>query len=73
MTRLTCSINAKVREKKWNLRDSLSFVNDQAIPVGIAERRPMANLRFSRPEEEGNFMVAQVFESGLEIVDFKCN
>jgi len=45
--------------KEWKLRDSLSLVNDEAIPVGIAKRRPMANLRFSRSEEEGDIVFAQ--------------
>ena len=33
----------------------------------------MADLRFSRSEEEGDAVVAQVSESGFKIVDFKCN
>jgi hypothetical protein len=53
--------------------DSLSLVNDQAIPVGIAKRRPMANFRFSRSEEEGDIVFAQVSDSAFEVVDFKCN
>ncbi len=53
--------------------DSLSLVNDQAIPVGIAKRRPMANFRFGRSEEEDDAVVAQVFESGFKIFDFKCD
>ena len=72
MTRLTCSINSKVR-KKWKLRDSLSLVNDQAILIGIAKGRPMANLRFGRSEEEGNVIVAQVPDSRFKVLDFKCN
>jgi hypothetical protein len=63
----------------WNffsnphLRDSLSLVNDQAIPVGITKGRPMADLRFSRSEEEGDIVFAQVSDSAFEVVDFKCN
>ncbi len=55
------------------LRDSLPLVNDQPISVGIAKRSPMTNFRFSRPEEEGNAVIAQVVESGFKVVDFKCN
>jgi hypothetical protein len=48
-------------------------VNDQPISVGIAKRRPMANLRFSRSEEEGDIVFAQVSDSAFEVVDFKRN
>ena len=72
MKRVTTSIIAL---QLWHLSlgDSLSLVNDQTIPVGIAKCRPMADLRFSRYEEEGDAVVAQVSESGFKIVDFKCN
>jgi hypothetical protein len=56
-----------------SLRDSLSFVNHQSVPVRIAKRRPMADLRLSRSEEEGDIVVAQVSDSAFKIVDFKCN
>jgi len=72
MKERTYSINSKVKKER-KLHNSLSLVNDQPIPVGIAKRRPMANLRFSRSEEEGNVVVAQVFESGVKVFDFKCD
>jgi hypothetical protein len=72
MKQRTYSINSKVR-KEWKLRDSLSLVNDEPIPVRITKRGPMANLRFSRSEEEGDAVVAQVSDSAFEVVDFKCN
>jgi ribosomal protein L28 len=80
----TCLINPKSecvnstkqsqgRSRRTSLLDSLSPVNDQPISVGITKRRPMANLRSIRSEEEGDIVVAQVSESGFKIVDFKCN
>jgi hypothetical protein len=72
MKQRTYSINSKVR-KEWKLRNSLPLVNDEPIPVGVAKRRPMANLRFSRPKEEGNIVFAQVFESGVKVFDLKCD
>ena len=79
-----CSINSKVRRSVQpkndgfaavmsSLRDSLSFVNHQPIPVRIAKCRPMANLRFGRSEEEDDAVFAQVFESGFKVFDFKCD
>ena len=69
MKQRTYSINSKVR-KELKLRDSLSLVNDQPVPVGIAKRRPMANFRLSRSEEQGNIVVAQVSDSAFEVVYF---
>jgi hypothetical protein len=72
MKELAYSINSKVR-KGMKATRSLSFVNDEPIPVGIAKRRPMTNLRFSWSEEECNIVFAQVSDSSFEVVDFKCN
>jgi hypothetical protein len=80
----TCLINPKANafnstkqsqggSRRTSLLDSLSPVNDQPISVGITKRRPMANFRFSRTEEEGDAVVAQVSDSAFEVVDFKCN
>ncbi len=45
----------------WKLRGSLSLVNHQPVSVRVAKCRPTANLCFSWPEEERNFVFAQVF------------
>ena len=60
-------------EKSDGTCDLLSPVNHQSIPVGVAKGRPMTNFRFSRSEEEGNAMVAQVPNSSFKMLDFKCN
>jgi hypothetical protein len=33
----------------------------------------MANLRFSRSEEEGDIVFAEVVESAFKVVDFECD
>lgn len=84
MKQLNGSFNSKIRSgdsamqrqlcsRRVSLRDSLSFVNHQTIPVRITKGRLTANLRFSRSEEEGDIVIAQVLDSDFKIVDLKCD
>jgi hypothetical protein len=72
MSQRTYSINSKVRNAV-EAAELLSLMDNQSIAVGVAERCPTANLRFSRSEKEGNIVFAQMSERGFKVVDFKCN
>lgn len=72
MKQRTYSINSKVR-KEWKLRDSLSLVNDEPIPVRITKCRPMVDLRFSRSEVEGDSAVDHVTRESVFVIMSPCH